>query len=253
MPRKVIEILRIRWPEAVMLIGLFGGLSTLAARMSQEASAPNGLLPQMPFWAGFLLGVGLMGMIILVGMLFAGFLRSAACEPLSARHPLELLQIGRPFFWKLFLPYLIFELAWSLLSVLLMMFLHLLLYRNVPTEPNPEWLLRLSQLLVLCILIKPLLLLPTLVFLENRTWPETLAAVRRIRLSAIKPLRKVLSQALAVMAAVLLVLFVIPFPQSFLWIRSGLLNTAGGAVLLVCFLTALTELGQLSPPSEENP
>jgi hypothetical protein len=253
MSRNVADILRIRWPEAVMLIGLFGGLSFWTARMNQEVAPPNGLLLHMPFWAGFLLGVGLMGMIILVGMLFTGFLRSTVFAPLSGRHPLELLQLGRPIFWKLFVPYLIFELLWSLLSVLLMMVLHLVLYQQLPSEPNPEWLLRVSQLVVLGLLIKPVLLVPTLLILENRSVLETLAAVRQIPLTAVKPLMKVLKQAAAVLIAVLLVLFLLPFPPSYFWIRSGLLQTAGGAVLLVCFLTALDTFGQqiLPPTSEE--
>ncbi|HOL88743.1 MAG TPA: hypothetical protein PK965_05915 [Anaerohalosphaeraceae bacterium] len=253
MPQKAMKILMVRWPEALMLTGLFGGLSCLAARMNQEA-VPQGLLAQMPLWAGFLFGVGLMILIILIGMLFTGFLRSTVLAPLSARHPVELLQIGRPFFWKLFLPYLVFELAWSFLSILLMMLLHMLLYRRLPTEPTPEWLLRVCQLIVLCILIKPFLLLPTLILLENRPVTETLAVIRRIPLTAVKPLMKVLEQGLVVMAAFLLLLFVIPFPKPFFWVRSGLLNTAGGAVLLVCFLTALQEFGQFfGPHSEEKP
>lgn len=253
MSQNVMKILMIRWPEVLMLTGLFGGLSCLTARMSQEA-VPQGLLAQMPLWAGFLLGAGLMMGIILVGMLFTGFLRSTVLAPLSARHPVELLQIGRPFFWKLFLPYLVFELAWSFLSILLMMLLHVLLYRRLPTEPTPEWLLRICQLIVLCILIKPFLLLPTLILLGNRPVVETLAVIRRIPLTAVKPLMKVLEQSLVVMAVFLLLLFIIPFPQPFFWVRSGLLNTAGGTVLLVCFLTALQEFRQyFGPHTEEKP
>lgn len=254
MPHQVKEILRHRRSEVIMLIGLFGGLSFLTAKMSQESASPQGLLAQMPMWAGFLLGAGLMIMIILVGMLFVGFLRSLVHEPLVARHPFELLGVGRMLFWKLFVPYLVFELAWSFLSLLIMTILHVLLKGKMSVTATPEWLLRLSQLISLAILIKPFLLLPTLVILQNPPLLPALAAIRQIPLTAVKPVMKVLWTGLTLMLILLIVLYQIPFPKPYWWVRTGLLTTAGGGVLLVCFVTCIHELGQyVEQPPEEMP
>lgn len=252
MSQKVVDILIVRWPEAVMLTGLVGGLSFLAARLSQEAAAPDGLLVQMPLWAGFLLGISLMGMVIGIGMLVAGFLRSTVLSPLTARHPVELLQIGRPIFWKLFVPYLVFELGWTFLSVLLMTIFHLLLYGRVPAAPSPEWLLRLSQLIALTLLIKPVVLVPTFIILRNGTLWETLGVLRQIPLTAIKPLMRALTYGLAMIVVVYVLLLLIPFSKPFVWVRWGLLNAVGGAVLLVCFLTALKAIGSVLGPCGEE-
>lgn len=254
MPREVKEILLCRRSEVIMLIGLLGGLSFLTAKMSQESTSPQGLLAQMPMWAGFLLGVGLMIMIILVGMLLIGFLRSIVHEPLVGRHPFELLALGRMLFWKLFVPYLMFELAWTFLSLLVMTILHVLLKGKMSTAATPEWLLRLSQLISLAILIKPFLLLPTLVILRNPPLLQALAAIRQIPLTAVKPVMKVLWTGLAMMIILLIILYKIPFPKPYWWVRTGLLATAGGGVLLVCFVTCIHELGQyVEHPPEEMP
>lgn len=239
---KVNEILKLRWPEAMMLIGLFAGLSALGARITQEFYMAEEMAQQLPFLSAFLLGVGLMTLIILLGMLFLGFLRSVILEPLVPRHPVELLRFGKPYFWKLFLFYIVFELAWTVLSLLMVGVLHGVLLGKKPVDQIPDWMLRFSQLAGLAILIKPFLLMPSIILLKNNSIREAFIEFRGILLSGMPRLVKAIWSGYVLLLTVFVVLYLIPFPRQFFWIRIGILSIVAGGAFLFFFVTALLEI-----------
>jgi hypothetical protein len=252
MLQRVIEILKVRWAEAVMLVGLFAGLSALAVRVSQEFYSMD-TIARLPFWSSFGLGAGLMTLSILLGMLFTGFLRSAALEPLTPRQPLDLLRTGRPYFWKLFLPYLVFNLLLTLLALLLLFFLHFLLYQKLPAEQVPDWLLRLCQIIALAILIKPFLLVPNLIILQDIPMPVALVRCRGLAMRKMKDLMKTIQFGFPLILTVFVLLLLIPFPNHFFWIHIGLFSMVSGSVFLVFFLTAMLEISrQIQLDSQET-
>lgn len=244
MLHKTAEILKVRWSEAVMLIGLFAGLSALAAQIKQEFLTMETIIDRLPFWSAFGLGLGQMILSILLGMLFAGFLRSAATEPLVPCQPLDLLRLGRPYFWKLFLPYIAFELVWTLLALLLIALVYLVLFQKLPSKQIPSWFLWLSQLFALTILIKPFLLMPSLVILKDCDIPAAVSEFRGLSLRKMPDLIKVIGPGLILLFTAFGLLFIIPFPRQFFWIRIGILSIVAGGVFLVFFLTAILEIGQ---------
>jgi hypothetical protein len=253
MPNQVARILKVRWAEAVMLIGLFAGLSALTARVSQEFYSMD-TIERLPFWSAFGLGAGLMTLSILLGTLFAGFLRSAALEPLIPRQPSDLLRIGRPYFWKLFLPYLVFNLLLTLLALLLLTLLHFLLYQKPPAEQIPDWLLRLCQMIALALLIKPFLLVPNLMILQDLPIPAALVRCRGLAMRKMKELMKTVQIGFLLILTVFGLLLLIPFPKHFFWIHIGLFSIVSGSVFLVFFLTAMLEISrQIRPASQETP
>lgn len=245
------SILKARWSEAVMLIGLFAGLSALTAQISQEFYSIE-KFEQLPFWSAFGLGAGLMTLSILLGMLFAGFLRSAVFDPLVPRQPSDLLRMGRPYFWKLFLPYLLFNLVLSLLTMLLLLILYLLLYQQMPGDQIPEWLLRLSQIFALAILTKPLVLVPNLIILQDLPLTVAVARCRSLMMRNMKKLMKTIQLGYALILAVFSLLLLIPFPKQFLWLHVGLFSIVSGNVFLVFFLTAMLEINRQSQSNSQE-
>lgn len=252
MLQRAAEILKLRWPEAVMLIGLFAGLSALAERITQEFYTTQEMAARLPFWSAFLLGAGLMTLIILLSMLFLGFLRSVVMEPLVPRQPMELLQSGRPYFWKLFLFYLVFELVWTVLSLLLLGVLNGVLFRQTPADQIPDWLLRFSQVAGLAILTKPFLLMPSLVLLKNGTLRQAFVESRGIRLFAMPRLAKAIRRGYALLLAAFILLYLIPFSKHFFWIRIGILSIVIGGIFLFFFLTALLEIRNHIPMEPQD-
>jgi uncharacterized integral membrane protein len=172
---KIFDILKARWPEAVMVAGL---QACCVALLKDLQNVPQ---PQTDFARLFFLGVGAAIFSIISQMLFWGFVRSAAVEGIQPAEPMALLRIGRMYFWKL----LLFQLM--LLPVVLLIILviqggaQMLLYGKMESEP-PLWLSVAGAAVVGLVLMKPAYLIPAMILLRDyRIW-DALRNLRQLRM-----------------------------------------------------------------------
>jgi len=117
-----------------------------------------------------------------------------------------------------------------------------LIYGQKPTGPIPDWLLRFCQIVGLAVLIKPFLLMPSIILLKDNTIREAFYEFRSVSLFAMQPLIRSIWIGFGLVLAVYAGLYLIPLPQSYYWIRVGILGIAAGGVFLCLFLTALLEI-----------
>ena len=185
----VIELLKSRWPEAVLVIAFQACLFMLGSHMfgmsasfdSTKEDAPFALLPDG--WA-FMIGFGVIIFLIISEMLRLGFIRTALTGGCKQREPIELLKTGRYFFWRMIRFRLIYELVvfavWFVLLTVLASFL------AGSSEPDnlPAWMARSGLFLACMILMKPWLLMPAIIVAVNCNVIESFRSLKRYRLMA---------------------------------------------------------------------
>ena len=77
---RVAEIIKQRWQEVVLVVGLHAGLIVFADQLLGEFVVADGELSAaspLPGGVAFLMGLGLMAFIIFRQLLYLGFLRTA--------------------------------------------------------------------------------------------------------------------------------------------------------------------------------
>lgn len=177
--RQVYEILKVRWPEAVMLIGLYTGASVLYQHLAgQFEPTSGGDGPQMPWGPSFLLGLGSMILFIVLQMQIWGFLRTAALQPTEPRSPMELLRTGSPFFWRLLGFQVLFFLALLFVASVVITLLGILIFRQHAVRDLPVWLHSLSFFLSFLLLLKPFVLMPAMVLVYEYRLSEAFFAMQ---------------------------------------------------------------------------
>ncbi len=98
---KIIDIIKTRWSEVVLLIGLQTAVMFLLEQIAAVAQPPEGAPVSTPQNIAFLLGLGTMAFIIVWQMLYLGFLRTCI-EGVQPWEPFQLLRVGRYYFWRTF-------------------------------------------------------------------------------------------------------------------------------------------------------
>jgi hypothetical protein len=174
---KIIDILKARWPEAVMVAGL---QACCVAMLKDLQGVPQ---PQMPFARLFFLGVGAAIFSIISQMLFWGFLRSVAVGGVQPAEPMALLRIGRTYFWKLLLFQLLLLPVVLLVISVIQVGAQMLLYGKVELQTHPPLWLEISGTTVTgLILMKPVYLIPALILLRDCGIWDALRNLRQIRM-----------------------------------------------------------------------
>ena len=177
---KLIEVIRTRWSEVLMIVVLQAGLYALIQRIGPRLGAT--VTPGREF----VLFVVSVAMLVIVEMVSFGFMATVPRHGRTRCEPLLLLRIGRYFFWRLIrfqLLMLIFMLA------VLSLVLSLLGYLLKVTDLNqfPLWAASLGYALTLLVLSKPLVLIPAVMIVCDRMVLEALAYLRRYPVARLKP------------------------------------------------------------------
>lgn len=177
---KVIQVIRARWPEVLMIVVLQTGLYVLVQRIGPRLGATVTPGREM------VLFIATVAMLVIVQMVSVGFMATAPRYSQTRCEPVLLLRIGRYFFWRLIrfeLLMLIFLLA--VLSLMLHLFGALL----GVSDPNkfPIWAVSLSNVLALTALSKPLVLIPAVMIVCDRMVLEALSYLRRYPIGRLKP------------------------------------------------------------------
>ena len=158
--KETLAILKTRWPEACLIIGL-------------------GLLPRLlnRFYFGpSIVGVGV---FLLLTIISAGFLRTVYLEQNKQRTPLDLIQIGKHFFLRLFGFGIILSLAMMLFIVLL---------GRVVSLTNFHHVNQIGFTVITLVLAKLTLLIPAIIIVLDSRLSESFSLLWKVKLLKAKPL-----------------------------------------------------------------
>lgn len=119
-------------------------------------------------------------MFVVLEMVALGFFATAAREGIQPSDPIQLLSIGRYFFWRL----IRFELLMAIVSfpVVILFFSSMSVLSGISDpEKMPLWVPGLTTTVVMVILAKPLLLIPAVMVVCDRMVIESLLYLRKYR------------------------------------------------------------------------
>lgn len=248
------QILINRWPELVMIVGLYSGSTILLMHLVSQFQQMETSGDQMPGGISFLLGLGSMSLFLILQMQMWGFLRTVACGSYEAHTPLDLLRTGTPFFWRLFGFQLLFFFAFLFVSSLVVTVLGILLFRQHTINELPLWLQALSVFFGFLILLKPFVLIPTLVLVYEYRLMEAVIKALGIQFFPIPYPLRLAAVGFAFFYA-LLVYLSPQFEQGvFRWpfyAGEGIINSL---LLLLVYLTAILTIqdARAKSSTEEN-
>ena len=159
--KKTLAILKARWPEVILLIGLavlLPFLSKLLTKLKYDSALSSTVLS-----AGFLLPL-----MVIRTMLRSGFLRTVYLEGQQRQTIAVLLRTGLPFFWRMIGLGLLFAIPFLTVT---------LLSTRLVGKPTA-----LGQLVMSIILMKFILLLPALVIVLDCRVFESFKFLKNCRL-----------------------------------------------------------------------
>ena len=160
----MIEIIKRRWPEATLVIVFHAGLIAIADRVltftapvENSAGVPDpGYLPG---GLDFVLGLGTMAFWMVWQLLYIGFLATSFINPAEPREPMELLKIGKRFFWRMLRFQLVFGCAYMIVVLFISGFLMKMAQVDVTMDDIPLWIPPVSSFAAFAVMVKSLSLI----------------------------------------------------------------------------------------------
>jgi hypothetical protein len=183
MIQKAIDILKMRWPEVVLIVVLHTAIMVFGDEYmrSYQAMTPE-RTRQEPFWPDFFLAVGIIAFMVVILKLYLGFLKTAATDGPAPQEPMQLLRIGRPYFIRMLVFQLFWQIAVSILTIPIIGVLGGAIWQTEDATGIPDWFVRLGTLLGMLVLMKPLFLIPARILVYEDTVFGALSAIWRYRL-----------------------------------------------------------------------
>jgi hypothetical protein len=182
--RKTLQIFKARWPEVTLIIGL-NVLSVIANKLLLTSQAKS-----TPF-LGLINGSFAITLIIIITLLTIGFQRTVCLEGQKQQSPAVLLRTGSLFFWRIagfgliYLPVL-FILVW-LNFLVIKLFLSIETGFIETTKANP-FIFQLCFTIAYLILIKPLLLIGSLIIVLDCRISDSFKLLKQYKLLNAKEL-----------------------------------------------------------------
>ena len=253
---EVLEIIKRRWPEVVLVVGFQIGvffLKTMFMEMLQEAQSMNEAqqVVYFPFWVSFLLGLGTMAFVIVAYMFLFGFVATACHEGLEKKEPTELLRAGRYFFWRMVRFEILFSIFWFALVMVLSVIVGTIAMQTKTDNGIPYWLFNICMFTALVILIKPLLSVPAIMIAKDKMVLEATKLLKEFSLMQAKDL-------LALVSISLLVMFGLSFvlgqgkTGNFHYLITGIYAVISSCFLLLIGLTAVRFIAIRTTSAEEQ-
>ena len=244
MIQKAIDILKVRWPEVMLVVVLQAAMMMLAEEVvtiSENAEAQGAMLP---IWASFLLGFGIMLFAILWQMIYLGFLKTSAVSGGDPQQPLQLLRSGRPYFWRILFFQIMLGFALMLLNSFLASSFGGLIWKGRPFAELPQWFVQICALVGILIVLKPLLLVPAQMIVYDITVFQAIYRMRFCRISSVDNFFRIIFISFgAIILSTLLVGSLTPKTTAY-YIFSGLHQAAFSFILLTLTLIAVLWIQQ---------
>jgi hypothetical protein len=237
--QKAIDILKVRWPEVMLVVVLQAAMMMLAEEVVviSENAETQGVM--LPFWASFLLGFGIMLFAVLWQMLYLGFLKTSAVSGGQPQQPMQLLRSGRPYFWRILFFQIMLGFALMLLNSFLASSLGGLIWEGRPLAELPSWFVQLCALVGILVALKPLLLVPAQMIVYDITVFRAIYRMRFCRISGIDNfLRLIMVSFGVIVLSTLLVGSLTPKTTAY-YIFSGLHQAVFSFILFTLTLIAV--------------
>ena len=199
----IIEIIKRRWPEVTLVIIFHAGLIAIADRVltftapvdnSAGVPAPGSL----PGGLDFILGMGTMAFWMVWQLLYIGFLATSFINPAEPREPMELLRIGKRFFWRM----LRFQLVFGCAYMAIVLFISGFLMKTAPADGTmdnvPLWIPPVSAFAAFAVMVKPLVFIPAVMIVRDRMVTETFMSLGQFPLARATKLMKLFFSCFAV-------------------------------------------------------
>ncbi|MBC8378165.1 MAG: hypothetical protein H8E62_03235 [Planctomycetes bacterium] len=242
MIHKAIEIVKARWPEVALVVVLQAALMLFSDELVLMAEATETSNAQLPFWPSFLLGVGTMVTATIWQMLYLGFMKTSAIEGTHPQQPLDLLRLGRPYFWKIMFFQLMFVFFLMLLSMIMAVTLGGIIWKTDDITKIPEWFSQVCAMAAVALMIKPILLVPARIVVYDNSVAEAFMAMRQYRMGQIGSLFKVLAGGLGVVLVFMLLVELATKKTALYYILSGMHHLSFSMLFLVLALMAVLRL-----------
>ena len=183
-----IQIIKKRYPEVALIVGLHAGLMLLARQIMATAMLAAGggedqVVGQLPGGIEFVYGMGLAIVCIVWQILQLGFLRTAFTDGGRQQEPKTLLVTGRAFFWRMLRFQIIFLLIYQLIIALGTGVIASTMYKGVAIESLPAWIGPACAMAGMVALAKPMLLCPALMIAKDCMVTESFVRMKGFRLS----------------------------------------------------------------------
>jgi hypothetical protein len=168
----IIEIIKKRFPEVVLIVVFQAGISFLFNQITRTMAPSQGQTEAMhtgslPMGMDVVLGLGLAICVIVWQLLFLGFLRTSFVNGPAQQEPKTLVMVGRAFFWRTFRFQIILGFVYIAIASLIYSLMISVMYKDVPIADLPDWVMLSASFLSIIILIKPLLLCPAIMIVSG--------------------------------------------------------------------------------------
>lgn len=176
--KETLAILKARWPEVFLIVGL-QALAIFGNTLLPKVAETNSLL-------GLAIMVCVLWFMLLTVLLPVGFLRTVHLEGPKRQHPLDLLRIGKRFFWRIIRLGLLWLPAYMLLAWMVFM----IVKRPEVTDAGFLKTAETDPVVFCCcfavarlILIKPVLLILPIVIVTDCRISTSFELLKRCKLS----------------------------------------------------------------------
>jgi len=168
----MIEIIKKRFPEVVLIVGFQVGLLFLTDQITNTMLPPQGQAGadhtgNLPVGANFVLGMGIAICFIVWQMLQLGFLRTAFTDGTAQQEPKTLVVVGKGFFWRMFRFQIVFGIVYLAITSVIFSLIASAMYKDVPIADLPDWIAPLISSISMIILIKPILFCPAIMIVSD--------------------------------------------------------------------------------------
>ena len=239
---RVAQIIKQRWQEVVLVVGLHAGLIVFAQQLLGEFVVTDSELSpasSLPGGVAFLMGLGLMAFIIFRQLLYLGFLRTAASVGDKPQEPGELLKVGRYYFWRIVRFELVFRLACGMILLAIIEFFSSVVLGVKDLETMPNWLIPLCMFATSVALMRPMLLMPAVMIVRDRMVIEAFGSLKEYKLLAEQGLVKFFVLCFLAISVLSLALSSTQTEGALHYIVLTIYAVGSGAAMLVIYLVAV--------------
>ncbi len=153
------------------LIAIADRIMTFAAPVENSASATDAA--HLPGGLDYILIVGTMAFGIVWQLLYLGFVATSFIDSTKPREPMELLRIGKRFFWRMLRFQMVLGCAYMIVVLFISGFLMKIAQVDVTIDDIPLWIPPVSSFAALAVMIKPLVFIPAVMIVRDKMVAES--------------------------------------------------------------------------------